>query len=179
MKTTIDYNKIELLVLDVDGVMTDGKIILTPDGDEIKEFHVRDGSGMKYWQRMGKKIAIISGRGSPAIERRAHDLGVDCIRTMAKDKLPVYAAVLEELKLTPDQSAVMGDDLPDLPLMRSCLLPITVPDAPAEVQEAAAYVTVARAGNGAVREAIEFILKKTGQWQNVLARYQTSIEGKK
>jgi 3-deoxy-D-manno-octulosonate 8-phosphate phosphatase (KDO 8-P phosphatase) len=175
----INYNEIELLVLDVDGVMTDGKVILTPAGDEIKEFHVRDGSGMKFWRRAGKKIAIISGRGSPAVERRARDLGVDSLRLMAKDKLPAYQSVLEELRVSPRHTAVMGDDLPDLPLLLNCGFAVTVPQGVAEVKKACAYVTQADGGNGAVREVIELILKKTGQWDHILQRYYVSIEGSK
>jgi len=165
----VDLTKIELLVLDVDGVLTDGKIILTPSGDEIKEFHVRDGSGMKYWQRMGKKVAIISGRGSRAITVRATELGVDSFRTMAKDKLPAYQSVLDELKMRPDQTAVVGDDLPDLPLLQVCALPIAVADAVAEVKAAAKYVTKVPGGCGAVRDAIEMILRSTGLWEKVVA----------
>jgi len=164
-----DLTKIELLVLDVDGVLTDGKIILTPSGDEIKEFHVRDGSGMKYWQRMGKKVAIISGRGSPAVAFRAKELAVDSFRLMAKDKLPAYQSVLDELGCTREQTAIIGDDLPDLPLLQVCALPIAVADAVAEVKAAAQYVTKLPGGCGAVREAIEMMLRATGLWDKVVA----------
>lgn len=173
----IDYSKIDLLVLDVDGVMTDGKIILTPAGEEIKEFHVRDGSGMKFWRRAGKKIAIITGRGSPVIALRAKDLGVDALRIDARNKLPAYQEVLAELNVPADRTAVMGDDLPDLPLMFRCALPIAVADACDEVRQAAKYVTRVPGGRGAVREAIELILKASGAWQNIMARYQAGNEG--
>lgn len=169
--TEIDYKAIELLVLDVDGVMTDGRIILSPSGEESKEFHVRDGSGMKVWRRLGKKIAIITGRASPAVELRARDLGVDAIKLGAKEKLPAYRSVLDELGVKPSQAAVMGDDLPDLPLLQSCALPIAVADAVEEAKVAAAYTTRAKGGKGAVREAIELILKNAGLWQQVLHRY--------
>ena len=170
MKT--DFGKIELLVLDVDGVLTDGKIILSPTGQETKEFHVRDGSGMKYWRRMGGKIAIISGRGSKAIARRAKELGVDALRINAKDKLPAYASVLAELNVPAGRAAVIGDDLPDLPLLRNCGFPVAVADAAPEVKKAAAYVTRTAGGSGAVRETIERILKGAGRWNQVLQRYQ-------
>lgn len=167
----IDYSKIDLLVLDVDGVLTDGRIVLTPTGDEIKFFHVRDGSAMKYWKRSGKKLAIITGRGSPAVELRAKDLGVDAWRLNAKDKLPAYLDVLKELGVAPDRTAVVGDDLPDLPLLRRCLLGIAVADAVAEVQAQAAYITRTAGGLGAVREVVELIMKKTGAWETILERY--------
>jgi 3-deoxy-D-manno-octulosonate 8-phosphate phosphatase (KDO 8-P phosphatase) len=168
---TIDYAAIRLLVLDVDGVLTDGRIILTPDGQEIKAFHVRDGAGMKYWKREGGKLAVITGRGSPTVLRRAEELGVDAVRLEARDKLPAYESVLAELGLTPQQTAVMGDDLPDLPLMRRCALPVAVADAVEEVKRAAGYVTRLSGGAGAVREVIEVILRQTGAWDAVMARY--------
>jgi 3-deoxy-D-manno-octulosonate 8-phosphate phosphatase (KDO 8-P phosphatase) len=172
----IDFTKIDLLVLDVDGVMTDGKVILTPAGEEIKEFHARDGAGIKYWRRAGKKVAMITGRGSPVIAMRAKELGVDAFRVDAKTKLPAYREVLAELGVTPDRTAVMGDDLPDLPLFRRCALPVAVADAVSEVREAAAYVTRACGGQGAVREVIELILKNTGDWQTILSRYTGDSE---
>lgn len=167
----IDFNKIELLVLDVDGVLTDGKIILTPTGQEVKAFSVRDGSGMKFWKRSGKKLAIITGRGSPAVEIRAKDLDVDCVRLNAKNKLPAYQEVLAELNVSADQTAVVGDDLPDLPLLRRCAFSVAPADAVQEVRAQAMHVTSATGGNGAVRETIELIMKNTGAWKNILARY--------
>ena len=168
----IDFKNIDLLVLDVDGVMTDGKVILTPAGEEIKMFHVRDGSGMKIWKRMGKKMAIISGRGSKAIEIRAKDLDVDALRLNAIDKLPAYRQVLSELNVSPQRTAVVGDDLPDLPLMRNCAFSVAVADAVEEVRSAATYITIANGGCGAVREVIELILRKSGQWDKVMERYR-------
>jgi len=173
----IDYARIELLVLDVDGVLTDGRIVLTPAGEEIKAFHVRDGAGMKYWRRVGGKIALISGRGSPAVVRRAEELGVDAVRLNAKDKLPAYEGVLADLDATDDQVAVVGDDLTDLPMMRRCALPVATADAVEEVRAAAAYVTRARGGEGCVREVVELILKTAGRWGEVLARYLPAERG--
>jgi 3-deoxy-D-manno-octulosonate 8-phosphate phosphatase (KDO 8-P phosphatase) len=167
----IEFSHIDLLVLDVDGVLTDGRIILTPDGQEIKSFDVRDGAGMKYWKRMGKKLAIISGRGSQAIHVRAGELDVDTLRVNAKDKLPAYREVLDELGVSEDRTAVVGDDLPDIPLLKRCLLPIATGDAVEEVRAVAAYVTKQPGGRGAVREAIELILKQSGRWPEVMARY--------
>jgi 3-deoxy-D-manno-octulosonate 8-phosphate phosphatase (KDO 8-P phosphatase) len=167
----IDYAAIDLLVLDVDGVLTDGRITFIDSGQEVKSFHVRDGTGMKYWKRCGHKLAIISGRSSPAIERRAAELGVDALRMDAKDKLPAYREILDELRCGSDRVAVVGDDLPDLPLLRRCALPVAVNDAAPEVRGVSAVITRASGGAGAVREVIELILKKTGQWDTILARY--------
>ena len=167
----MDFSKLELLILDVDGVLTDGKITLTPDGEEIKSFHVRDGSGMRYWKRVGKKLAIITGRGSRAVEVRARELDIDTVRLNAKNKLPAYREVLAELGVLPEQTAVMGDDLTDLPMLRNCALAAAPADAVDEVREVANLVTQRTGGNGAVRELVERILKGSGLWQQVMARY--------
>lgn len=166
--------RIELLVLDVDGVLTDGRITLTPQGDEIKSFNAKDGAGMKYWKRTGRRLALLSGRGSPAVTRRAKELGVDAVRLSAKDKLPAYEEILATLGVTDERTAVIGDDLPDLPLLMRCAFPIAVADAAAEVRHAARYVTRLPGGAGCVREAIEMILKRVGAWQQVLSRYLPS-----
>jgi 3-deoxy-D-manno-octulosonate 8-phosphate phosphatase (KDO 8-P phosphatase) len=170
--TEIDYSKIDLLVLDVDGVMTDGGITLTPAGEEIKTFHARDGAGMKYWRRSGGKIALITGRASPAVERRAEELEVDALRLGIKNKLPVYLEVLSALGASEDRTVVVGDDLPDLPMLLRCALPVAVADAVEEVRSAAAYVTATRGGKGAVREVIEHVLRRAGKWEAILARYR-------
>ncbi len=163
---------IELLILDVDGVLTDGRIMLDADGRELKCFHVLDGAGMKYWQRAGKRLAIISGRSAPAVTHRAAEIGVSLVKLGEKEKLPAYESVLAELKMTDGQTAVMGDDLMDLPLMRRCGFPIAPANAVSEVRQTAALITDARGGEGAVREAIEYILKHTGQWDRIMKRYQ-------
>jgi 3-deoxy-D-manno-octulosonate 8-phosphate phosphatase (KDO 8-P phosphatase) len=166
-----DLDKIDLLVVDVDGVLTDGRIILTPTGEEIKAFHVRDGSGMKYWKRVGKKLAIISGRSSQAVMLRAKELDVDAVRVGAKDKLPVYMQVLDDLGVSSERTAVIGDDLPDLPMMRECGFAVAVADGSEEVRQAADYVTKTAGGQGCVRETIEFLLKSSGLWRTVMERY--------
>lgn len=173
----IDLADIDLLVLDVDGVLTDGRITLTAAGEEIKTFHVRDGSGMKYWQRAGKKLAIISGRSSPAIGHRAKELGVEVVRVGAKDKLPLLEEILEETGIPAERTAVIGDDLPDLPLLRRCGFPIATADAVEEVRLAAAYVTRRKGGDACVREVIEMLLKRSGLWEGILARYKLTGEG--
>lgn len=167
----IDYAKIDTLVLDVDGVLTDGRITLTPAGEEIKTFHARDGAGMKYWRRAGGKLGIISGRASPAVLRRAEELGVDAVRLDAKDKLPVFEELLSELDTAADRTAVIGDDLTDIPMLRRCALPVATADAAEEVRRVAAYVTRTPGGRGCVREVVEWILKRAGKWQTILSRY--------
>jgi 3-deoxy-D-manno-octulosonate 8-phosphate phosphatase (KDO 8-P phosphatase) len=170
-KTTAESGQIELLVLDVDGVLTDGHILLTESGQEIKSFHARDGAGMKYWRRAGKKLAFITGRGSPVVLHRARELGVDFVRTDAKDKLPAYEQALAELGVGDAQTAVVGDDLTDIPMMRRCGLAIAVADAVAETRAVADWVTQAPGGAGCVREVIEKLLKQAGLWDSILQRY--------
>ena len=167
----IDYSQLRLLVLDVDGVLTDGRITLTEAGQEIKSFHCRDGSGMKYWLRAGGKLAIITGRGSPAVSARAREIGVEAVYLNAKEKLPVYQRALDELGVSARQTIVVGDDLPDLPLMTRCGFAVAVADAPRELKRMAAYVTKLPGGAGCVREVIELILKKAGKWDQILSRY--------
>ena len=166
-----DLTGIKLLVLDVDGVMTDGRIMLAPNGDEIKAFHVRDGAGMKYWKRAGGKLAVITGRGSAAVLRRAGELDVDFVRLNAKDKLPALNDALAEMDLSPEQVAVVGDDLTDVPMARACGFSAAVADAADELKEVASYTTSLPGGGGCVREVIELILKATGKWPEILKRY--------
>jgi len=167
----IDYTRVELLVLDVDGVLTDGQIVLGPSGEEIKAFSVRDEAGMKYWKRVGGRLAVITGRNPPVVRRRAEELSVDAVRLDAKDKLSAYEEVLAELGMLPEQTCVMGDDLTDLPMMRRCALAAAPADAVEEVRRAADYVARATGGRGCVREVVELILKKAGTWDRILARY--------
>ena len=168
----IDHARIELLVLDVDGVLTDGRIAFTDDGREVLSFHVRDATGMKYWKRAGGRLALISGRASRAVVHQADELDVDAVRLGAKDKLSVYLDVLAELAASPEGVAVVGDDLTDLPLFRHCAFAVAVADAVEEVRQAAAWVTARPGGRGAVREVIEMILKQAGKWAGIMARYR-------
>jgi len=167
----VDFAKIELLVLDVDGVLTDGRITLTASGAEAKTFHARDGAGIKYFRRVGGKVAFITGRGSDAVVRRARELSVDAVRLNIKDKLPALREVCRELGVPPERSAAVGDDLTDLPILREVGFSVAVADAAEEVRRAADHVTQRPGGAGAVREVIELILKEAGLWESVLARY--------
>ena len=173
----IDYGAIELMVLDVDGVLTDGRIVLSEAGEEIKVFDVKDGAGMKYWQRAGGKLAVITGRSSQAVLHRARDIGVHAVRLGAKDKLPAYREVLGELNCTAERTVVMGDDLPDLPMLRHCAFAAAPADAVEEVRQAADYVARAPGGRGCVRELVELILKSSGRWERIMARYLADREG--
>lgn len=162
---------IELLVLDVDGVLTDGRIIYSDAGTEVKEFHVRDGSGLKLWHWLGKRAAIITGRTSRIVEVRAAELDVQTVVQGAPDKLPALQRVLTDLGLRVDQAGYVGDDLPDVPALRACGLAAAVADACSEAKAAAHYVTTAAGGRGAVREVIELVLRAQGLWNKAVERY--------
>jgi 3-deoxy-D-manno-octulosonate 8-phosphate phosphatase (KDO 8-P phosphatase) len=156
----------------VDGVLTDGQIVLTPNGEEIKAFHVRDGAGLKLWQATGRAVAIITGRSGPAVSRRAQELGIERVRLGSLDKLADLNLAMDELGVTPAQVAAMGDDLADLPMLRAAALAMAPSDAVQEVREEADYVTRAPGGGGAVREAVEWLLKACDEWAPLLRKVQ-------
>ena len=161
---------IELLVVDVDGVLTEGGIVHGSTGLELKQFHVRDGFGLRCWQRAGKRAAIITGRSSPVVEVRALEVGIGTVVQGAAEKLPAYRRLLAETGLLPGQVCYVGDDLPDLPPLRNCGLAAAVADAAAEVRAAAHYVTRNAGGRAAVREVVELILRCQGVWQPMTDR---------
>jgi 3-deoxy-D-manno-octulosonate 8-phosphate phosphatase (KDO 8-P phosphatase) len=160
--------KIQLLLLDVDGVLTDGSIYYTNERVEIKRFHVRDGSGLKFWHLAGKRSAIISGRTSAAVEHRAAELGISTLYQGRAEKLSAFETVLRETGFQPDQVCAVGDDLPDLPVLRRAGLAVAVADACPEVRNSADHVTSTKGGRGAVRETIEWLLKLQGLWSSVV-----------
>ncbi|MFK7958913.1 MAG: KdsC family phosphatase [Phycisphaerales bacterium] len=162
---------IRLLVLDVDGVLTDGRVQLDGRNPEPKMFHVRDGLALRQWTTTGHHVGIITGRTSPAVEARAAELDIEAVFQGVADKGPVIVSLQERFGCSPDQTAVMGDDLPDLPMLRNCGYPMAPADAAAEVRNAAAYVTAARGGFGAVREGIERLMQASGRWAEVIARF--------
>jgi 3-deoxy-D-manno-octulosonate 8-phosphate phosphatase (KDO 8-P phosphatase) len=164
--------RIELLVLDVDGVLTDGGLYYSDDGHEFKRYHVRDGLGIKLWQSLGYRVATLSGRTSPGAERRARELGIETVLQGHDDKRAAFTELLTSFRLDADQVCVVGDDLPDLPIMQRAGLSATVADAAAEVRVLANYTSAMPGGRGAVREIIEWLLKLRGDWANVLNRYQ-------
>lgn len=166
---------VDMLVMDVDGVLTDGGIVYADDGTEIKTFHVRDGSGLKLWQAAGKRAAIISGRKSPVVDVRAAELGVTAVLQGIADKLPAFQSLLEERGLRAEQACFVGDDLADLSVMRGCGLAIAVADACPEVRSAAQYVTQVPGGRGAVRETVELVLRCQGKWHGVVERTRNTV----
>jgi 3-deoxy-D-manno-octulosonate 8-phosphate phosphatase (KDO 8-P phosphatase) len=165
---------VELLVLDVDGVLTDGRIVYADDGTEIKHFHVRDGSALKIWQHVGKESAIITGRTSRVVDVRAAEIGIAHVYQGAAEKLPAYRQLLAQTGRTPNQVCYVGDDVPDLPLLRRCGLAVAVADACPDVLADAHYVTRAAGGSGAVREVIELILRCQGHWQQLMERFRAA-----
>jgi 3-deoxy-D-manno-octulosonate 8-phosphate phosphatase (KDO 8-P phosphatase) len=162
---------ISLLVVDVDGVLTDGSITYAGTDVEIKSFHVRDGSGLKIWLQEGKQAALISGRSSPAVERRAGELGIAPVLQGAADKLTALRQLLTATGRSAEQVCAIGDDLPDLGVLRQVGLAIAVADGCPEVRQVAHHVTQAPGGRGAVREAIELILTCQGAWPRVVERF--------
>ena len=166
-----NLSEIKMLVVDVDGVLTDGTLIINADGSESKCFNSLDGHGIRMWRRAGLKVAFLSGRDSPPTERRAEQLEVDYCIQNCHDKLPALQGLLEQLGLSANQAAYIGDDLPDLPAIRQVGFGVAVADAVDEVKQYADYVTTCRGGCGAVREVIEYILKNTGKWQELLKKY--------
>jgi 3-deoxy-D-manno-octulosonate 8-phosphate phosphatase (KDO 8-P phosphatase) len=163
---------IEMLVLDVDGVLTDGGIVYADDGAELKKFHVRDGSGLKIWQYLGKRTAIVTGRTSKVVTVRAAELGIEPVYQGAPEKMAAFRELLAAGSLRPEQVCFIGDDVPDLPLLLSAGLAVAVADACPEARAAAHYVTRVGGGRGAVRETVELILRCQGTWQRVVERFR-------
>jgi 3-deoxy-D-manno-octulosonate 8-phosphate phosphatase (KDO 8-P phosphatase) len=160
---------IELLVADVDGVLTDGVIALDDSGVETKHFSVRDGMAYAIWHRAGKQAAILSGRRSKAVERRAAELKIAHVLQGHEQKAAPFRTLIEGLGLSPSQVCFMGDDLADLPVLRAVGLAACPSDATAEVLDAAHLITRAPGGRGAVREVVEVILKSQGRWTELIA----------
>jgi 3-deoxy-D-manno-octulosonate 8-phosphate phosphatase (KDO 8-P phosphatase) len=163
--------KIKLLILDVDGVMTDGRIIFDSNGVESKFFNVKDGHGIKMLQRTGIEIGIISGRESQVVANRAVELGITQVYQKSLDKLVPYRQMLEATGLSDEQVAFMGDDVIDIPLLKRVGFASAPADAVAEVLPFAHFVAKNRGGWGAVREVCDLILKVQGNWDTVTSRY--------
>src|SRR5215210_5028084 len=163
--------RVTLLLLDCDGVLTDGRITPVEGGEELKSFHTHDGHGLVMLHRAGLRSGIISGRRSRLVELRASDLGVSFVRQGALNKIEVFESLLAEAGVGPDQAAYVGDDVVDIPLMRRCALGVAVADATPDTREAAHHVTRLPGGGGAVREVCELILKAQGRWDELMKRY--------
>lgn len=162
---------IQLILSDVDGVLTDGGIAYDNQGVEIKQFHVRDGLGIKLWQQAGLKFGVLTARNSHIVKVRAMELGITIVRQGFSEKLPAAMQIIEENNLKPENVCYIGDDLPDLPVIRSVGLGVAVSNAVAEVRAAAHYTTKAAGGQGAVRELIELILNHQKRWSEIVAKY--------
>src|SRR6187401_861596 len=165
--------RIELILSDVDGVLTDGGIWYDNQGIELKGFHIRDGLGIKLWQRAGFKFGLLTARTSHIVKLRAGELAIDIVRQGFEDKLPAAQEIIASSGLTPERVCYIGDDLTDLPVIRHVGLGVAVADAAEEVRNSAALVTTLPGGRGAVRELVETILKAKGRWEDVIHRYIT------
>lgn len=163
--------RIKLFLMDCDGVLTDARIWVLENGEDQKAFNTRDGLGLDLLHRAGLKSGVISGRVSSALTRRAEKLGMSYVRQGCEDKEQAFAEILSDAGLTNAEVAFAGDDLNDIPLMLQSGLAIAVADASPETRNHAHYITQARGGHGAVREAVELILKSQNKWEELLRRY--------
>ena len=163
--------RIKLLLMDCDGVLTDGRLWLLGGDDEQKSFNVRDGFGLALWHRAGLKSGVISGRNSSALERRTRGLGIDYLRQGSEDKTRDFEELLQLAEVDENEVAFVGDDLNDIPLMLRSEFAVAVSDAAEETRAVSHLVTRAGGGSGAIREVVEFILKAQGRWAEVTARY--------
>jgi 3-deoxy-D-manno-octulosonate 8-phosphate phosphatase (KDO 8-P phosphatase) len=166
----MDPTGVRLLMLDVDGVLTDGRVAPTADDEWGKRFHVHDGCAIKLWKRCGGKAAILSGREGRDVARRAAELGIEWVMLGVSDKLAGYEAIRASADCADAAVAYVGDDLPDLGPMSRCAWPVAVADAVPAVKRAAQYVTRRTGGCGAVAEVIELILRKQKRWSPALLR---------
>lgn len=163
--------RIRLLALDVDGVLTDGKIVLNDDQRQTKSFDVKDGHGIKLLMRAGIDVAIITSRESRVVMHRAKELGIDLVYQKVLKKVDAFEALMSKTGVAAEEIAYVGDDLIDLPVLRRVGLSVAVSDAVDDVAESVDYITSRRGGDGAVRELCELILKLQGKWDEVTARY--------
>ena len=166
-----DKLDIKLLAMDVDGVLTDGGLILHADGTESKRFHVKDGAWLRIWKRQGLMTAFITGKESIVVAERARDLQIDFVYQRAHYKVEAFAQLLKDSQVSAEQIAYIGDDVIDLPVMRQVGLSAAVADALPEVCEIADFVTKRPGGHGAVQEFIGYLLKRMGLLQQAMERY--------
>lgn len=171
MAKQVNLSEIKLLVLDVDGVLTDGGIIVHSDGTESKRFHVMDGHRVTMWQRAGGIAAILSGRETAATQIRAEQIGITHVMQGCKQKLPAFEELLQKTGISPEQTACIGDDVMDIPLIRRAGFGAAVANASPELKAYADYVSDKRGGEGAVAEIIEYLLKQSHRWDTAMERY--------
>ncbi len=171
MSTSTDFEKIKLILSDVDGVLTDGGISFDNNGVESKQFHIKDGLGIKMWQRAGFQFGILTARTSHIVKVRSAELGIDIVRQGFESKLPTAETLAQSMNLSLEEVCYIGDDLTDLPVIRAVGLGVAVADAVPELLSAADLVTQKAGGQGAVRELIEQILRSTGRWDDLVQQY--------
>lgn len=162
--------KVSVLLLDVDGILTSGLVNILGNGDEIYTFNVYDGYGIKLWSRAGFKVGFITGRGAEAVKRRAEKLGVDFLYQNSGDKLQICQEIAKKEEFSLENAVFFGDDLQDLPALKNVGLAIAPPNARKEVKKVAHYVTKAKGGDGAVRELIEMLLDMKGLWKDIISQ---------
>lgn len=166
--------RIKLLLLDVDGVLTDGGIVMDDRGEETKRFDVRDGHGIRLLIRTGIQVGLITGRSSKVVNHRAKELGIRMVYQKVYSKIDAYQEIKRKTGLNDQQIAYVGDDIVDLPILRVVGLAVTVSDCWGELKRAVDYVTVAEGGRGAAREIVELLLRAQGKWREVTQRYYHS-----
>jgi 3-deoxy-D-manno-octulosonate 8-phosphate phosphatase (KDO 8-P phosphatase) len=166
-KILIAARKIKLLILDVDGVLTDGSIILDNYGNELKSFHVRDGHGIKMLMSAGIHVAIITGRQSQVVEKRAHELGIKDVFQKCLDKQIAYDELAQKYGLDSSEIAYIGDDIIDIPVLKRSGLPVVVADADDQTKAFAQFITTKEGGRGAVREFCDLLLQAKGLWKDL------------
>ncbi|HEY2805697.1 MAG TPA: HAD hydrolase family protein [Gemmatimonadales bacterium] len=172
--------RIRLVGMDVDGTLTDGGLYIgSSNGErvELKRFDIQDGMGMKLLQKAGLKIALVTGRAGDAARLRAEELKVDEFVISGKHKLPAFQTILDKHQLTWEETAYVGDDLIDIPLMKRVALPVAVANAAAEVKSCARHTTAAAGGHGAVREFCEALLRARGCWDTTVGNYVSERSG--
>jgi len=164
--------RIKLLILDVDGVMTDGRIVINDLGQESKFFNVKDGHGLKMLMRSGIDVVLLTGRQSAVVEHRAKDLGITEIHQRVWNKLEVYEEIIRRRGLSDDEVAFIGDDIVDIPVLRRVGFSVSVADGTEETRKSVQYVSSRRGGDGVVREVCDLILKAQGHWAEIAHKYQ-------
>ena len=172
MASPLDFNKIKLIGFDVDGVLTDGRVIVSDDGQETKNFYSRDGLGLKILMSQGVEVVLITGRISRVVEHRARDLGISELHQKVTNKWAVFQEILQKKNLTPQEAGFAGDDIIDLSIMTRCGLALAPANSSPEVLAVAHYVSPAPGGHGAARQMIEFILKAQNKWSAVIDHFK-------